>query len=250
MPERIRILIVDDEPLARQRILRFLKNRGESFEIREAENGIDAKELVSSFRPAIVLLDVEMPLLDGFQFLSNFEKRDFKVIFQTAFDQFAIRAFDEAACDYLLKPFDQERFDRALDRALSALKRGDSWEALERNRLQERKFLDRLLIKQGQKTRVIRAEEILYFKSQDHYTFAYLAEEELICDLSLNHLERRLDPREFVRIHRNTLVALKAIKTLIEGEHALVELNSGARLVVSRRKKTDLFALISKSSLS
>ncbi len=205
--------------------------------IAEAESGIRAVELIRTFQPEIVFLDVEMPGLNGLEVLQQFDQRPFQVIFQTAYDQFAIRAFEEHACDYLLKPFTAERLHQALARALSRVADEQKLRALE-SRLAERNgYLRQLTIKQGNKLRVITEHAIHCFVSRDHYTCVYFDENsEGICDLSLTRLLERLDPGKFCQIHRNSIVRIAAIVALgksIEGE-VLVELSNGMKLPVSR----------------
>lgn len=235
MPKRI--LIVDDEALARQRVARYVRQFGQEVLIEEAESGIRAVELIRTFQPEIVFLDVEMPGLNGLEVLQQFEQRPFQVIFQTAYDQFAIRAFEEHVCDYLLKPFTAERLHQALVRALSRVADEQKLRALE-SRLAERNgYLRHLTVKHGSKLRVITDQAIHCFVSRDHYTCVYFDESsEGICDLSLTRLLERLNPGKFRQIHRNSIVRIAAIVALgksVEGE-VLVELSNGMKLPVSR----------------
>lgn len=235
MPKRI--LIVDDEPLARQRVARYVRQFGQEFLIEEAESGLRAVELIQSFQPEVVFLDVEMPGLNGLEVLQQFEQRPFQVIFQTAYDQFAIRAFEEHACDYLLKPFTAERLHQALSRALSRVADEEKLRALE-TRLAERDgFLRQLTIKLGNKLRIVGEQAIQCFVSRDHYTCVYFdGDSEGICDLSLTRLAERLDPGKFRQIHRNSIVRIAAVVAMgkaSDGE-VWVELSNGMKLPVSR----------------
>ncbi|MBL8186721.1 MAG: response regulator transcription factor [Acidobacteria bacterium] len=235
MPKRI--LIVDDEALARQRVARYVRQFGQEVLIEEAESGIRAVELIRAFQPEIVFLDVEMPGLNGLEVLQQFEQRPFQVIFQTAYDQFAIRAFEEHACDYLLKPFTAERLHQALARALSRVADEQKLRALEFRLAERNGYLRHLTVKHGSKLRVITDQAIHCFVSRDHYTCVYFDENsEGICDLSLTRLVERLDPDKFRQIHRNSIVRIAAIVALgksVEGE-VLVELSNGMKLPVSR----------------
>lgn len=220
--------------------------------IEEAESGMRAVELIRTFQPEIVFLDVEMPGLNGLEVLQQFEQRPFQVIFQTAYDQFAIRAFEEHACDYLLKPFTAERLHQALARALSCVADEQKLRALE-SRLAERNgYLRQLTIKQGNKLRVIIVQTIHCFVSRDHYTCLYFDENsEGICDLSLTRLVERLDPDKFRQIHRNSIVRIAAIVALgksVEGE-VLVELSNGMKLPVSRSNHRAVKQLLESGEL-
>jgi len=247
LTEARRILVVDDEALARQRVVRYVRQFGQDsqleFLIEEAESGIRAVELINSFHPDVIFLDVEMPGLNGLEVLQQFEERPFHVIFQTAYDQFAVRAFEEHACDYLLKPFTAERLHRALRRTLGGVADELKLRALETQfatRAGGKGYLQKLTVKQGQRLRIVAADDIACFVSRDHYTCVYFdgggSVLEGICDLSLARLAERLDPQQFKQLHRNNIVRTQAIVALLrsaEGE-VLVELANGMTLPVSR----------------
>lgn len=255
LPKRVlpkRILIADDEPLARQRVTRYVRQFGQEFLIAEAESGLRAVELIQSFQPEIVFLDIEMPGLNGLEVLQQFERRPFQIIFQTAFDQFAIQAFEENACDYLLKPFTAERLHQALTRALNRVADEAKLRALE-TRLAERSgYLRQLAVKQGTRLRLVTEQEVHCFVSRDHYTCVYFGERENyegICDLSLARLAERLDPNKFRQIHRNSIVRVTSIVALgksNEGE-VCVELSNGMKLPVSRSNQRAARQLLDSS---
>lgn len=249
-----RILIVDDEALARQRIARYVRQFSQDFLLEEAESGLRAVELIHSFRPEVVFLDVEMPGLNGLEVLQQFEERPFHIIFQTAYDQFAIRAFEEHACDYLLKPFTAERLHQALARALGRAASEERLRALEAQlagRSGKKDYLRKLTVKQGSRLRVVTDEEIFCFVSRDHYTCVYFGDGtaggfEGICDLSLTRLAERLDPDEFRQLHRNNIVRASAIVALLrsnQGEVS-VELSNGMKLPVSRSNQRETKELV------
>jgi DNA-binding LytR/AlgR family response regulator len=251
LTEPRRILIVDDEPLARQRLRRYLANAAQPFFIEEADSGLAAVAQIQTFRPDIIFLDVEMPGFSGFEVLQQFNERPFQVVFQTAYDEFAIQAFEENACDYLLKPFTEDRFRQALHRVLSRVADEERLKALEDSLAQRQGYLQRLTLKQGSTLRVVESCDISCFISRDHYTCAYLADSrEAICDLSLATLLTRLDPQEFQQLHRNNIVrlaALVALTTSRSGEIS-VTLNNEMNLPVSRRHR-QLARHLLKSSL-
>ena len=239
----MRILIADDEELARLRISTYLRKVQPSVEIAEAENGFEAIDLVESFAPDLIFLDVEMPEMSGLQFLLHFEKRPFKVVFQTAFDEFAVKALEENAVDYLLKPFSDERLAKALERA-GLDNAGKS--TIEDHLLASKVFLDKLIIKAGSKRKIIDVKDILSIRSESHVTRIFVRDIDFSYDYSLTFLEDRLDPNLFVRIHRNVIVAFDQIKSFDLGAKAQVVTKDGEVIGVSRERKKLLAAKLNK----
>lgn len=233
-----KVLIVDDERLAREKIRRYLAEAEAlgPFVVQEAKNGIEALEAIADFKPEVVFLDVEMPGLSGFDVLRQLPTVDFQVIFETAYDEFALRAFEENACDYLLKPFTSERLHKALARALSR--------AAPRNaHVNAAKvgggYLDCITVRQGRHLIVLPVSDIECFSSQDHYTCVFAADgrgglTEYLIELSLAHLEAHLDPALFQRAHRSALVRVGAIRSIATGPNMTVHLSGGMELAVSR----------------
>lgn len=232
-----RILVVDDERLARQRIVRFIRERNQGHAIGEAIHGMDALEKIPLFSPDIILLDIAMPGLTGFELLYQLESREFVLVFQTAFDKFALKAFEENACDYLLKPFSRERFNRAFDRAIARLPNGAALGGLETSALKEQKYLTKIVVRHRNQLKIIKEEEILAFVSRDHYTFVCTEAAEYLCELSLSHLVKRLRPGRFRQVHRNGIVCVEAIKSVSLGEEMVVNLRNGMSLPVSRSRR-------------
>jgi two-component system, LytTR family, response regulator len=235
-----RILIVDDEELARQRILRYLKHSEQEFVTREAESGIEAVEIIHEFKPDIIFLDVEMPGLSGFEALKQLPERAFQIVFQTAFDEFAVRAFEEQACDYLLKPFTSERFSQALSNALERVSNEEKLKALEARMSEREGYLRKFVVKQGARLRIVEEQAITCFVSRDHYTCVYFEGlREGITELSLSHLLERLDPQVFRQFHRNNIIRIEALVSLSLSRSGImeVELNNGLRLPVSRSNR-------------
>lgn len=245
-----RIVIVDDEAIARDRIQRYLSElstesafRDVRFEIETAENGLSAVEKIKAFSPHIVLLDIQMPGFDGFEVLRQFENRDFQIVFQTAYDEFALKAFEESAIDYLLKPYPKERFSRAIEKALRMGRvETDAFASLGAGLRNSRRFLECLAFRQGGKLRALKVADVICFVSRDHCTSAFTADGESIVDFSLNHLELNLDPERFVRGHRNNIVALQHVVALSPRSNSEgasdFELSNGMRLPVSRTNRS------------
>jgi len=236
----LKILIVDDEDLARQKIKRYARELEPLVFIEESANGLEAIAAVKEFRPQIVFLDIQMPGLNGFEVLDHFGERTFAIIFQTAFDEFAIKAFEENACDYLLKPFTRERFAKAFDRArrTSLPSRGEN--GLQNTLTAARRFLDKLCVDDRGVRILIDVDTIDAFVSRDHYTCLHSGGKEYLIDLSLQKLEERLDPESFSRIHRATIVRVAAIRAMTKGDEPEVKLHCGLTLAVSRRCRGSL----------
>ncbi len=230
-----RVLIVDDEALARTRIRRTLEAL-DGYEIQEARDGFEALDRIHDFKPELVFLDIEMPELNGFEVLSNVGTRGFQVVFQTAFDQFAVKAFEVNACDYLLKPFTDERLRQSLQRAFGtpAQHPADPIEKLDQYLTSEQLYLEKFVVRAGTRNRVIDANEVFYFLSESHITRIFLEKIDFAYDHSLNYLEEKLDPKRFLRIHRNCIIRLDALATFAHGANAAVTLKNGATVQASR----------------
>jgi two-component system LytT family response regulator len=229
------ILIVDDELLARQRISRFISEIDPTFRLIEAENGAEALKILTDCTPTLIFLDIQMPGMSGFDVLFQMSDRSIPVIFQTAFDEYAVRAFEVAACDYLLKPFSRERFQQAFQRGLSQIEFSSKLAAIDSQNISHGKFLNQLSIRTSRDLLTIDVKEVDAFQSADHYTKVMTADCDYLSSLSLNRLEEILNPAHFLRVHRNTIVRLASVDRLrLTGEPRLL-LKSGKELVVSRR---------------
>jgi two-component system LytT family response regulator len=239
---RIKALIVDDEPLARDRIREMLKEHSEIEVIGEARNGREAIDSVANHNPDLVFLDVQMPDLDGFDVLLNLNVARLPlIIFVTAYDQYALRAFDVHAVDYLTKPFDRKRFAEAIDHARVFMKGAaepDTARIL--NMLQElragSRYLERFAIKNGETLFFVRAEDVDAIEAQGNYVRLNLARSSHLLRDTLNNIESQINPRMFVRIHRRTIVnidRIKEVQTWGRGEYRVV-LSTGAHYTLSR----------------
>ena len=239
---RIKALIVDDEPLARDRIRELLKEHPEVEVIGEARNGREAIDAIASQNPDLVFLDVQMPDLDGFSVLQNLQIEQIPlIIFVTAYDQHALRAFDVHAVDYLTKPFDRKRFAEAVDHAkvfMKGAKEPDTARIL--SMLQEiragERYLERFAIKNGETVFFVRAEDVNAIEAQGNYVRLSLAGSSHLLRDTLNNIESQVNPRMFVRIHRRTIVNIdrvKEVQTWARGEYRVV-LTTGAHYTLSR----------------
>jgi two-component system, LytTR family, response regulator len=236
---RIRTLIVDDEPPARVN-LRVLLRRDEEVEIiAECGSGAEALTEIRSKKPDLVFLDVQMPECDGFDVLELLGGQLPAIIFVTAYDQYALRAFEAGALDYLLKPFDNSRFERALARAKERIARVSP----------AAKKLERLAIKGTGQVSFVNIAEIDWIEAADYYACLHVAAKSLLLRRSMAELEEHLDPTCFCRIHRSAIVNLERVQALElreDGEHDVL-LNDGTRLRMSRRYRKELQARMGMS---
>jgi two-component system LytT family response regulator len=245
------VLIVDDEPLARDRIRELLNSDDEIEIVGEARNGHEAIEAITAHAPDLVFLDVQMPDMDGFAVLKALRVKPMPlIIFVTAYDQHAVRAFDVHAVDYLMKPFDRKRFKKALDHAKDQMKRPTNEDEGRIVRLLEElkagaRYLERFAVKTGEKVLFVRAEDVESIEAEGNYARLNLADSFHLLRDTINSIESQIDPRTFVRIHRSTIVNMNRVKELqtwARGEYRVV-LHSGASHTLSRgyRKHFDSF---------
>jgi two-component system, LytTR family, response regulator len=251
--DKIRALIVDDEPLAREGIQMRLEQESDIEVIGACGNGRDAVTAILRETPDLVFLDIQMPKLDGFGVIESVGvTRMPHVIFVTAYDEHALRAFEVSALDYLLKPVDGERFFEALERARDRI-RGKNLEAIT-EQLQkmmaalqvERKYLERLSIKSAGRIIFLGVDEIDWIEAADNYVQVHAGRESHLLHATMNSLERRLDPNQFLRIHRSTIVNIKRIKELhpmFHGEYRII-LKDGAQLTSGRGYRENLRKLL------
>jgi two-component system LytT family response regulator len=234
----ISAIIVDDEQLARQVIRQLLANHPEVTIAAECANGIEAVKAVAEHQPSLIFLDVQMPKLTGFDVLELINT-DAAVIFTTAFDQYAMRAFEVHAVDYLLKPIGRERFDSALAHAKTRLENktpNPRPEELSNSARAPQQFLERLVVKDGTKVTIIPAGKLDYVEAQDDYVAIATGGRKHLKQQTIGSLETCLDPKYFVRIHRSYIVNLERV-TRIEPygkDSKIAILADGARLPVSR----------------
>lgn len=235
-----KILIVDDEKMARDRIKRFLTSLVSKIQVVEAENAPEALEKIKNDKPDILLLDIQMPVMTGFDLLYQIEERNFQIIFQTAYDEFAVKAFEVNACDYLLKPFTEERLLTAMRKAFSLLEQNTNIQKLEKHLESSKVYLNTVISKSGTTTRLLKVTDIMAFKSEDHYTFAVTDKGEFIIENSLSWLEEKLDPNLFVRCHRSNLVQTEYIEKIGNTDSSLIYLKNGIELPLSRESRKKL----------
>lgn len=267
-PKKITTLIVDDEPLARRNIRLLLKDDPEVEVVGEAANGREALALIKQYSPDLVFLDIQMPELDGFGVLESIEaERLPAIVFVTAFDQYALKAFEFHALDYLLKPFDDARFDKALRQAKLQVGQRELKDLSERlvallaahgggagsttESMRQPQYLSRLLIKSAGRVFFLKTDEIDYVQAEDYYVKLNVGRKGHLLRETMNEMEAKLDPSKFLRIHRSTIVNIERIRELqqhFNGEYMVV-LQDGSEHKLSRSRREQLQTLLKSGSL-
>jgi DNA-binding LytR/AlgR family response regulator len=228
----VRVLLVDDEPLARQRLRQMLANHTDVAIVGEAEHVGQARELVRGERPDLILLDIRMPGADGFALVESLHLTPMPyVIFVTAHAEHAVEAFDAEAVDYLLKPFDEERLARALERARAALARRAG-----------PRHLERFAVTAGRMTRYVAARDVDWIEGYGNYAKLHVGKGTHLVRTTLAALEQELDPSKFARVHRSAIISLDRVRELdsLGGGEYRVQLIDGTQVPMSQRYRDRL----------
>ena len=241
----IRVLLVDDEQPARDHLRELLAPHADLEIIGEADEGEQAIELIAALKPDLVLLDIQMPGCSGLDIAASLPLPRPKIVFCTAFDKYAVDAFEVHAVDYLLKPVNRVRLAKALDRVRQTVAPARD-EAVDNLIRTQPRPQPRFLAKQGGRFRVVAAEEADYFSIDEGMTALHCGGQRCWMDVSLAELEKRLDPAGFVRVSREHVVRIAAIAEVLPlvGGYAEVALRSGERLPVSRRRLKSLLDIL------
>jgi two-component system, LytTR family, response regulator len=245
----IRALVIDDEPLARAMIREMLEDDPEVEIVGECGSGHEAIEAIRTLAPDLIFLDIQMPELGGFEVLESFKGQGLPyIIFATAYDQYAVRAFEVNALDYLLKPFDKDRFNAAWLRAKSRI-REDRMTEREQHilaLLEELKagprYLERLVIKTEGRVFFLDIDDVHCIEAEGNYVRVYNGQKTYLLRETISGLESQLDPKKFLRIHRSSIVRIDRIKELqpwFHGEYHVV-LENGKKLTLSRNYRSNL----------
>lgn len=255
---QIRSLIVDDEPLARERLRELADDAPSVTVVGEAEDGPEAAQAIQDLDPDLVFLDVQMPGMSGIDVIEEVGHEAMPVtVFVTAYDQYAIKAFDLAAVDYLLKPFDDERFEQALSRARKQIENREA-EAISHRLLQmlrerdpslleeastrDEPYLERIAVQGHGKARIIPVDTITHITADGSYAELHTADDTYVIRERMKTLAARLDPAEFVRVHRSAIVRLNEVELILRsggGDYA-VRLQDGTKVSVSRGRIDEL----------
>ena len=255
MSAPLKAVVVDDEPLARE-ALRLLIARDREFTVAGECTGIDAPNVIRNAKPDVLFLDIQMPELDGFGVLETIGLDAVPVVvFVTAYDAFALKAFDVHALDYLLKPFDDVRFTQTLQRVKAQLRGkersapADKLMALLEDRERAAKYARRFLVRVREKVIVIKTDDIDWIEAADYYASIHTGGASYLLRETLTDLESRLDPDRFFRVHRSAIVNLDRVREvhpLFRGDCALI-LSDGSRVKLSRKRREDFERLFTAS---
>jgi two-component system, LytTR family, response regulator len=248
----LNVLIVDDEPVARRRLRRLLRAHHDVGIAGECGDGASAVEMVRAQTPDVVLLDVQMPELDGFEVLRELSSAPMpQIVFVTAHDQYALRAFEVHALDYLLKPIQADRLALAIDRVRARLSERRQQPdqrivALLETLAPAPKRPERIPVRSGERLLMIDLRDVDWIGAADNYVVLHTGSKQHVLRETMNKLEQQLDPERFVRIHRSTIVQIDRIRELIPDFHGdmVVVLKDGARLTLSRGNKRKLEAML------
>lgn len=248
--QNIQTIIIDDEPLAREIVRRYVSDLTQISVVAECGDGFDALRQIQELKPDLLFLDIQMPKLDGFELLEVLDYNP-AIIFTTAFDQFAIKAFEMNAVDYLLKPFSKERFNTAVQKAIQhiGLEKSNpdfSLDKLKENVQESRDTLDRVVTRLGSKVTVIPVDRIWYIESADDYVMIYSELGNHLKEKTMKYFEEHLPANNFVRIHRGSIINLAQISAIDQytKDTHMVTLKCGAKLRASADGYKKLRALL------
>lgn len=217
IPEKIGILIIEDEAPARELLKHFIAGNKRLELLGECPDGFCGLKMIKELKPDLLLLDVQMPKLTGFELLEVLEEKP-EIIFTTAYDHFAIKAFDMNAIDYLLKPFSQERFNEALTKAIDRIREGKKkdlrMEKISESLTEEERGISRVVVRKGSAIKFIAVDSIDYIMAEDDYVMIWHAEGKALKQQTMKFYENNLPPEEFARIHRSVIVKISGIERI------------------------------------
>ena len=237
MTEKLRTIIVEDEELARNLMKTFLKSNDKVEIIAECENGFEGIKKINELKPDLVFLDIQMPKITGFEMLELLEHKP-QIIFATAYDEYALKAFEFNAADYLLKPYSKERLFEAVDKVAAKIeKEGKISDVAEKiGNFPREEYLDRIVVKDRHKINIIPVDQVRYIESMDDYVMIYTKTGRHLKQKTMKYFEAALDPKNFTRIHRSYIVKVDEINEIqqYEKESYIVILHDKTKLKVSK----------------
>ena len=252
---RFRVLVADDEPLARGIVANLLKDDPEIESVFERGDAAGVRECIASQRPDIAFLDVEMPGATGLQVAAGLPEEAPIVVFITAFSSYATQAFEVSAIDYVLKPFSDDRFREALERAkrrvrerrlgtlatqLATLSAELQHESEPGKPADDARYLRRIALKDGDRSVVLKVADIIWIEAEDYYVLVHSTQGRHLVRATLASFEQRLDPRTFLRVHRTAIVNVGEVRTVRDDGRLLLTLSSGAEVAVSRSRRAQV----------
>lgn len=233
----MKALVIDDEPLARSIVSEYLRHYPEIKVVQECSDGFEGVKAISQHKPDLIFLDIQMPKINGFEMLELIDDPP-AVIFTTAYDEYAIKAFEAHAIDYLLKPFSKDRFDKALQKWLMKRQheKQDHKTLLPHEQIRQPEERNRIVVRESGNIRIIQVNEIHYIEAYDDYVKIFTAKEMFLKKKTMSFYENVLDPSDFVRVHRSYIVQLSQITRIepMEKDSHVAQLKSGAKIPLSK----------------
>jgi two-component system, LytTR family, response regulator len=241
----IRTVLIDDEPLARSIVAEYLQSYKEIEVLQECNDGFEGVKAIAHHKPDLIFLDIQMPKINGFEMLELIDQPP-AVIFTTAFDEYAIKAFEAHAIDYLLKPFSKERFDKALQKWFSQHQQENKKTLALQEEIRQPEERNRIVVKEGGNIRIIPINEIHYLEAYDDYVKIYTGKEMFLKKKTMSFYEQILDPSLFVRVHRSYIMQLSQLTRIepMEKDTHIALLKSGARIPLSKTGYTKLKSVL------
>lgn len=242
----IKTVLIDDEPLARVIVSEYLRDYSEVEIVQECNDGFEGVKAIAHHKPDLIFLDIQMPKINGFEMLELVEQPP-AVIFTTAFDEYAIKAFEAHAIDYLLKPFSKERFDKAMQKWLAQRHQNDNKKStLLHETVRQPEEQNRVVVKEGGNIRIIPVNEIQYIEAYDDYVKIYTQKEMFLKKKTMSFYEQILDSSQFVRVHRSYIMQLSQVTRIepLEKDTHVALLKSGVRIPLSKSGYVKLKAVL------
>ena len=241
----IRTVVIDDEPLARTIVLEYLQSHGDFSVVQECNDGFEGVKAITQHKPDLIFLDIQMPKINGFEMLELIENPP-AVIFTTAFDEYAIKAFEAHAIDYLLKPFSKERFDKAVQKWLQQRQQSAHVHAELPEGIRQPEERNRIVVKESGNIRIIPVHDVLYLEAYDDYVKIYTGKEMFLKKKTMSFYENTLDPTQFVRVHRSYMIALSQLTRIepLEKDTHVALLKNGVRIPLSKSGYTKLKSVL------
>lgn len=231
----IKTVLIDDEPLARSIVSEYLKSYPEISIVQECNDGFEGVKAISQHKPDLIFLDIQMPKINGFEMLELIDEPP-AVIFTTAFDEYAIKAFEEHAIDYLLKPFSKDRFDKALKKWLQQRQVSTTAKPVIPQDIRQPEERNRIVVKEGSNIRIIPVSEVLYLEAYDDYVKIFTQKEMFLKKKTMSFYEQTLDSSQFIRVHRSYIIQLSQITRIepLEKDSHVALLKTGVRIPLSK----------------
>lgn len=231
----IKAVVIDDEPLARSIVTEYLQSYPEITVVQECNDGFEGVKAIAQHQPDLVFLDVQMPKINGFEMLELIEEPP-SVIFTTAFDEYAIKAFEAHAIDYLLKPFSKERFEKAMNRWLQQRHPSSQTPPPTLPEVHQPEESTRIVVREGPNIRIIPVGEVVYLEAYDDYVKIFTSREMFLKKKTMTFYEKTLDPSTFIRVHRSFMVRIPEITRIepLEKDTHVALLKTGVRIPLSK----------------